>query len=81
MEKGEGCRKNYALTNRGVGRRDQHAACSFHGLPVVPFYRTTTPVPLRKPRARHDLTIVGPQAVASFRLRFGDGRYAPAALR
>jgi hypothetical protein len=81
MEKGEGCRKNYPLTIRGNGRRDQHAVCSLHGLPVGPLTLTTTPAPLRKPRARHDLTIVGPQAVASFRLRFGDGRYAPAALR
>ena len=61
MEEGQGCRENYPLTIRGNGRRDQHAVCSFHGLPVGPFPLTTTPVPLRKPRARHDLNLAGPQ--------------------
>ena len=28
---------------------------SLHGLPVGPFPLSTTPVPLRKPRARHEL--------------------------
>ena len=28
---------------------------SLHGLPVVPFPLSTTPVPLLKPRARHEL--------------------------
>ena len=41
--------------------RDQHAVCSFHGLMVGPFTLTTTPVPLRKPRARHGLKFTGPQ--------------------
>jgi hypothetical protein len=41
-------------------RRDQHAVCSFHGLPVGPLSPTTTPVPLCKPRARHDLNSPGP---------------------
>ena len=31
-----------------------------HGLPVGPFPLTTTPVPLHKPRARHDLKNTGP---------------------
>jgi hypothetical protein len=39
---------------------DQHAVCSFHGLPVAPVSLATTPVPLRKPRARHDLNPAGP---------------------
>ena len=45
---------------KAVTGRDQHAVCSILGLPVGPFTLTTTPVPLRKPRARHDLKDTGP---------------------
>ncbi len=48
------------LRRAKFGRRDQHAVCSFHGLPVGPLTLTTTPIPLRKPRARHDLNSAGP---------------------
>src|SRR5580698_1976807 len=60
--------------------RDQYAVCSFHGLPVGPLTLTTTPVPLRKPRARHDLNSAGPherRASVCGRRR----RFAPASLR
>ncbi len=46
--------------NTQTAGRDQHTFCSLHGLPVGPFSLTTTPVPLRKPRARHNLKITGP---------------------
>jgi hypothetical protein len=32
---------------------------SLHGLPVVPVPLSTTPVPLRKPRARHERQWIG----------------------
>jgi len=81
MEKGEGCRKNYPLTITAVDDVTNTRFARSTGLPVVPFSLTTTPVPLRKPRARHDLTNAGPQEAASFRLRLGDGRCAPATIR
>jgi hypothetical protein len=61
MENGQSRWKKYSLS-RGttVGRRDQHAVCSLHGLPVGPLALTTPPVPLRKPRARHDLNSAEP---------------------
>jgi len=34
--------------------RDQRAVCFASGLPVGPVSLTTTPIPLRKPRARHE---------------------------
>jgi len=34
--------------------RDQRAVCFASGLPVGPVSLSTTPVPLRKPRARHE---------------------------
>jgi hypothetical protein len=40
--------------------RDQHTLFSLHGLPVGPLSLTTTPVPLRKPCARHDLNSAEP---------------------
>jgi hypothetical protein len=40
--------------------RDQHALCLLHRLPVGPLTLTTTPVPLCKSRARHDLKFTGP---------------------
>ena len=42
---------------------------------------STTPVPLRKPRARHERQLQWPQAAAGFRLRLGGGRCAPATIR
>jgi hypothetical protein len=40
--------------------RDQHAVCLLHGFLVGPVSLATTPFPLRKPRARHDLNPAGP---------------------
>jgi len=40
-------------------RRDQRAFSSLHGLPVGPVPLSTTPVPLRKPRARHERAFAG----------------------
>jgi hypothetical protein len=47
-------------SHTAAGRRDQHAVCSLHGLSVGHLTLTTTPVPLRKPRARHDLNLARP---------------------
>jgi len=54
---------------------------SLHGLPVVPVPLSTTPVPLLKPRVRHELAWCRAAGAAGFRLRFGGGRFAPAAIR
>jgi hypothetical protein len=63
LEAGHGSKGTWeCLLNGHVSRfRDQHAVCSFHRLPVGPLTLTTTPVPLRKPCARHDLNFAGPQ--------------------
>ena len=37
-----------------INRRDQRAVCFASGLPVGPVSLSTTPVPLRKSRARHE---------------------------
>jgi len=54
---------------------------SLHGLTVGPFSLSTTPVSLRKPRARHELAWCRAAGAAGFRLRLGGGRCAPAAIR
>ena len=46
---------------------------SLHGLSVVPVPLSTTPVPLRKPRARHELAWCRTAGAAAFRLRPGSG--------
>ena len=47
---------------------------SLHGLPVVPVPLSTTPVPLLKPRARHELAWCRTATrAAGFRLRLGGG--------
>jgi len=48
-----------------------------HRLPVGPVPLTTTPVPFRKKRARHERHPHSTEYSACFRLRFGDGRFAP----
>ena len=45
---------------------------SFRGLPVGPFSLSTTPVPLRKPRARHEWHLPI-RRKGGFRLRLGGG--------
>lgn len=42
-----------------------------HGLPVAPVSLSTTPVPLRKPRARHELVWSMAASAEGFRLRLG----------
>ena len=46
---------------------------ALHGLPVVPVPLSTTPAPLRKPRARHELAWCRAAGAAGFRLRPGGG--------
>jgi hypothetical protein len=54
---------------------------SLRGLPVVPAPLSTTPAPLLKPRARHELAWCRAAGAVGFRLRLGGGRCAPAAIR
>ncbi len=54
---------------------------SLHGLTVGPVSLSTTPVPFRKPRARHELARCRAAGVAGFRLRLSGGRCAPSAIR
>ncbi len=42
---------------------------------------STTRVPLRKPRARHELAWCRAAGATGFRLRLGGGRCAPASIR
>ena len=48
---------------------------------VGPVSLTTMPVPFRKKRARHERHQHSTECSACFRLRFADGRFAPAAFR
>jgi len=60
-------------------RRDQRAfMLHFTGLMVGPVPVTTMPVSFRKKRARHEQHPHNTKCLACFRLRHGDGRFAPA---
>jgi hypothetical protein len=48
---------------------------------VSPVSHSTMPAPLRKPRARHERHPHNAELSACFRLRHGDGRFAPAPFR
>ena len=54
---------------------------SLHGLSVASFPLSTTPVPLLKPRARHERSSAKCRMSGGFRLRLGGGRSALAAIR
>ncbi len=62
-------------------RRDQRAVCIAARAARRPYPLSTTPAPLLKPRARHELALYRAAKVARFRLRLGGGRCAPAAIR
>ena len=62
-------------------RRDQRAVCCAPRAARRPVPLSTTPAPLRKPRARHELAWCRAAGAAGFRLRPGGGRCAPAAIR
>ena len=73
MSWAENLKRLFAVTNARF--------TSLHGLSVAPFPPSTVPVPLRKPRARHELAWCRAAGAAGFRLRPGGGRCAPAAIR
>jgi len=73
-------RKAFTLDQQSLAVTTARFA-SLHGLPVVPYAFSTTPVPLRKPRARHELAWCRAARAAGFRLRSAAGRCAPAAIR
>ncbi len=53
-----------------------------HGLPVGPVPLSTTPVPLRKPRARHEWAFAGvPRVRQASVCGSAAGRFTPAAIR
>src|SRR5947208_3635816 len=55
---------------------------AFHRLPVAPFSLSTAPVPLHKPRVRHELPSVGLNRISGgFRLRLGARGCASASRR
>jgi hypothetical protein len=54
---------------------------SLHGLSVAPFPLSTTPVPLLKPRARHERNLHSAAGAAGFRLWLGGERCASAVFR
>jgi len=58
-------------------RRDQRAVCFASRAIRRPVPLSTTPAPLRKPRARHELAWRRAAGAAGFRLRLGGGRCAP----
>jgi len=62
-------------------QRDQRPVSFSSRLPVGPVSPSTTPVPLRKPCARHDLVFADCRNAAGFRLWLGGGRCAPASIR
>jgi hypothetical protein len=58
-------------------RRDQRALLfHFTGLLVGPVSPSTTPVPFRKKRVRHERQPQTTEWSVCFRLRHGDGRFA-----
>jgi len=54
---------------------------SLHGLPVAPASPAPTPVPLHKPRARHELAFSSPNRRRASVCGSAAGRSAPAAFR
>jgi len=73
--------ERYNATYYGYAAVTNARFASLHGLTVGPFSLSTTPVSLRKPRARHERKCYNAAKAAGFRLRLGGGRYAPAAFR
>jgi hypothetical protein len=61
-------------------RRDQRAVCFASRAARRPVPLSTTPVPLLKSRARHELAWCRAAGAAGFRLRLGGGRCAPASF-
>ena len=75
------CAPGHILAESIMMRRDQRAVCFAPRAARRPVPLSTTPVPLRKPRARHERAFGAAAGAAGFRLRLGGGRCAPASFR